>query len=69
MTDSSDLGRIGRVRRRIGAERWVIDALRRQPVVRRLRQLVERVRTRRLTATAGSVDAALAEIVREALRQ
>lgn len=58
---------VGRIRRRVAAERWILDAVRRTPQSRRLRRAVERRKTGRLVAATGSVDAALDAIVADAL--
>ncbi len=59
---------LSRVRRRLDAERWILELLRGQPGVRRLRGGVEQVRMARLRRRSGSVEAALDQIVQEAHR-
>ncbi len=58
---------VQRIRTRILAERWVLDAVRRRPEVQSLRRSLERQRSKRIVATEGSVDAALDRIVRDAI--
>lgn len=57
----------GRVKRRVLAEAWIIDAARRHPKARELRGVLERQRSRRVVAEAGSVEAALDLIVDRAI--
>lgn len=56
-----------RVKSRLVAEAWVLDAAKRHPRSRQLRGLIEQKRTQRLVDEAGSVDAALDLIVKRAV--
>lgn len=58
-----------RVKRRLAAEAWVLDAAKRHPRSRQLRGIVEQKRSRRLVDEAGSVDAALDLIVERAIEK
>jgi len=60
---------VGRVRRRVAAEAWVLDAVRRQTAARRLRGAIERRRSQRIVDETGSVDAALDAIAERAIER
>lgn len=60
---------VDRLRRRIAAERWIVDAAKRHPRSRQLRGLIEQKRSRRIIADTGSVDAALDQIVARAIER
>lgn len=56
-----------RVKHRLVAEAWVLDAAKRHPRSRQLRGLIEQKKTKRIVEEAGSVDAALDLIVKRAV--
>lgn len=56
-----------RLQRKMKAEAWIIDAARRHPRSRQLRSWIEKRRSARIVARAGSVDAALDAIVERAI--
>ncbi len=59
----------GRIKRRLVAEAWVIDAAKRHPRSRQLRGIIEQQRSRRIVDEAGSIDAALDLIVERAIEK
>lgn len=56
-----------RVKRRLAAEAWAVDAAKRHPRSRQVRGLIEQRKSRQLVDEAGSVDAALDLIVKRAI--
>jgi len=58
-----------RVTSRVRAQRWLLDAARRHPRSRQLRAAIERRRSERIVSHAGSIDAALDQIVHRAIRE
>lgn len=56
-----------RVKHRLVADAWVLDAAKRHPRSRQLRGLIEQKKTQRIVGEAGSIDAALDLIVKRAV--
>lgn len=56
-----------RIKNRVLAEAWILDAAKRHPRSRQVRGLIEQKRSQRIVDEAGSVDAALDLIVKRAI--